>query len=351
MFMNFSVFLFISFKAGFTRHDAHAVIAASSIGFAGLILNIIAKQKYSYLVIVFSMFTWFYIYTEYFAISYSSTIQLVQQNLFLGFSSIKKLYNKPEDLKSSYLNTINTIKTQSRLPVLNGTTDIYSFNQAILLSSQNKWVPRPIFQSYAAYNKKLIEINEFHLKSNRAPDNILYKIEPIDNRLPAIEEGLSWATLLGYYYIDKKESDYLLLKKKPKPTNYIYKELYSQKYKMGEIVPIPNNNLIFAEIDFKPTIVGKLLGTLYKPSFLMISIQLKDNTKVYYRLISSMTQTKFLLSPLVQDNDDFSQLYNYSFSLHQKKVKNFIITQVENGSTWNIEFYIKFYEIVSFSEN
>ena len=52
------------------------------------------------------------------------------------------------------------------------------------------------------------------LQKKHAPDNIIFSIEPIDNRLPALEDGLSWRTLIHHYHISKfLHHQFLILKK------------------------------------------------------------------------------------------------------------------------------------------
>jgi hypothetical protein len=39
-------------------------------------------------------------------------------------------------------NSLVTLKQVVSLPILKGTTDIYSYDQAYLFASDNKWMPR-----------------------------------------------------------------------------------------------------------------------------------------------------------------------------------------------------------------
>ena len=55
------------------------------------------------------------------------------------------------------------------LPLLPGTSDIYSYEQTALIASGNTWDPRPVIQSYSAYGPSLARMNREHLEARRLP--------------------------------------------------------------------------------------------------------------------------------------------------------------------------------------
>lgn len=103
---------------------------------------------------------------------------------------------------------MNYLKARDDFPRLPGTTDIYSYNQTSLIASEMTWSPRPIFQSYSVFTAKMAEINSNYLLSENKPDNILFKIEPIDNRIPSMEDGMSWPILINHYQPVRLENDF-----------------------------------------------------------------------------------------------------------------------------------------------
>jgi hypothetical protein len=64
---------------------------------------------------------------------------------------------------------------------------------------------------------------------------------------------------------------------------------------------------IFAAIDLEPTLFGKLMETVFKPTQVRILLKLSDGTRRDYRMLPNMMKTGFFLSPLVEDTQGFAQ--------------------------------------------
>ena len=77
----------------------------------------------------------------------------------------------------------------------------------------NQWSPRPVLQSYSAYTKELSLQNAAHLLGERAPRNVLFNVQPIDNRLPSLEDGSSWPVLLANYLPSRISNQFVYLVK------------------------------------------------------------------------------------------------------------------------------------------
>jgi hypothetical protein len=212
-------------------------------------------------------------------------------------------------LRTGFESDLNAIHKTVPIPRFDGTVDIYSFQQSSLLASDNRWSPRPTPQSYAAYNPTLARLNDEHLKSRNRPDNILFRVEPIDGRLPSLEDGLSWPTLFNLYYPIRLENELLYLRKRgssspQKPMT----ELLVAQHRLGEEVVIPEKKPLFAQIELLPTVLGSLASLLFKPPQLTISVILSDDTKRDFRFTSSMARSGFVISPLVTDTTEFAFL-------------------------------------------
>jgi hypothetical protein len=99
------------------------------------------------------------------------------------------------------------------LPALPGTWDVYSHSQDILLANGVPWSPRPIFLSYSAYGSELERLNAAHLLESAAPHSILFGVSAIDERLPALEDGLIWLPLISEYSMRERLGEYVILRK------------------------------------------------------------------------------------------------------------------------------------------
>ncbi|MBA2657456.1 MAG: hypothetical protein H0U70_10835 [Tatlockia sp.] len=350
LFIVFFSFFFISFKAAFTRHYGHAFIAGTSVLIAALCLIFIVKRKSLLPLIFLSYFTWSFINGNYSKISLGNNLQTTYSSTWNGLNnrlSSKYWYSRDFELSLAYLHQ------QTPFPSLKGTTDIYSFAQSYLISSANTWFPRPLFQSYSVFNSTMIEKNKTHLSVNKKPDNIIFRLEPIDNRFPTLEDGASWPLLIANYQPQQAVNNFLILKRKTRFSDFEPKllELPKEAHHLGEQVIVPNaNQALFVELEISSTYFGKIINFLFKINELTINLLLNDGSKRQYRLIASMANSGFLLSPLIESTQEFALLYGEPLYLDIKKVQSFIInTKQSRFRHWHSNYHLRFKLLTKFN--
>jgi hypothetical protein len=348
LFCVYFVFLFLAFKAGFVRHDRHAIIAGASLLIASLLLAILLNGRVILLACTLASIAWLQINSKHVKLSAEEIINNTKSNYISAWNGIKNRIESETWPQREFDAATDYIRKKASIPILQGTTDIYSYNQSHLISSKNSWHPRPIFQSYSAYTSTLATINKQHLIGDRAPDNIIFRTEPIDGRLPSIEDGASWPVLLSNYRVTRLEHDFLYLRKDittHKPQKPL--KLASQKHNLGNIIDIPDSNQpLLAQILIKKTIWGHIASVLFKPSQLQITLELKNGSIRQYRFIASMTKAGFILSPLIENTAEFGLLYGERELLASKLVKSISIAPRDNKSShWQQEYTIIFSQI------
>lgn len=333
-------YLFVCFKQGFVRHDGHAMAASSGILITSFIAGSITTKKISFATIAGSTLFFLIIYTSYNNNNINGIIR-INEYLKLHAGVADRLNGS---MQESYEKSVLKIKKTFLLPTLEGTTDIFSFNQAFLIASMNSWSPRPIFQSYSAYTPKLAQLNAEHLRGDKAPSHIFFRVEPIDRRLPALEDGLSWPILLHRYTPVAADGPFLRLTKKETPLDdpELIK-IKSFQATMGIPVVLTENSPIFSVIKINKTVIGNLVSFLYKPSILIIEIVTANNDVRQYRMISSMAESGFFISPLIENTNDFYNLYGKQDALSDNRVTSFRIFPMDQEWQWadayNIELY------------
>ena len=343
----FAIYLMISFKSGFVRHDGHAIHGAIALIFACICLLIIFTNYFSILLLLLSISIGIYIDSHH--------DKTVQNSLLVGSKALyiaaiegaKNRLNYPLNLDSEFNLANQRIRAEIPFPDLVGTVDSYPFDQARLIAAGYEWNPRPIFQSYAAYNSDLMRLNQQHLLKKNAPDNLIFKVATIDERLPSLDDGLSWATILENYHFTQAVNDFLFLKKKY-PSNIAPEEIVLEKkeYLLGESVTIPNSaRYIFIEATISPSFLGRIINIFYKTSEIRISLRLKDGTTRYYRLIPAMAKAGFLLSPLVESSQEFHFAMEGGAALVEKKVESFSIGPTDKRWQWEKMYQVTFKEI------
>jgi hypothetical protein len=346
----FSIYLFVALKSGFVRHDGHAAIAGSALLIASLIFSFTFRTRWSLVLILLCLFVWRYIDSH----AVNSSWQNVASRISSTYlSSLKGLGKRSEGnswLESRFDRRVGQLNETSMLPLFLGTTDIYSNNQSYLIASGNNWNPRPVFQSYTAYTSELARRNNNHLLGQKAPDNIVFSIEPIDKHMPSTEDGLSWYAILNRYVPSALENSFLYLHKKGDS------QIESQRstrinegtYAFGDVVPVPHDqSLIVAEIAIEKNTLGKLADILFKTDALKITLNLESGASRTYRIVPGMAEVGFLVSPLIESTVQFGRLFGDINALSDKKVQSFSIAPVRGSSLWESRFEVVFKKAVA----
>ena len=346
--ISYSLFLFVAFKAGFIRHDPwHNVIAGTSLLAAAVLLMFVVRARPSLLPLAMSVLVWTYIGHG----TVQTTADDISQNLRgtfeRAFYGTRERLSENGNLQDQYDASNAAIRTEFPVPRMSGTTDIYSFNQSWLLASGNSWAPRPVTQSYAAYTPELAELNLRHLQGANAPDNILFRLEPIDGRLPSLEDELSWPALINGYSMQRLEGQSAYLRKRTMNIRNLggaQDDLYNGSHEIGADVALPeSSDPLFANIDIQPTLLGRVLSALYKLPELHIALRLRDGSILNYRVISSMMKTDFLITPLVKNTEEFVLLAaGGNRYLAGNEVKSITISsEDQKGLFWNKRYAMR----------
>ena len=358
---------FCAFKAGFVRHDGHKQIASLTLCFTVAIMAVNFRSEKFFTAIIICTIAWICIIDVTYrnhsisrphARAFSIYIQQPKQFL--------KWFADRSARKTRFDAALQNIQRGTAFPILTGTSDIYSCSQSELLASGNAWLPRPNFQSYGAYTPALVMANKAHLLSEAAPDNIFFRVEPIDRRLPSLDDGASWPVLLARYSFDRLlPNNVALLRKRehapvatdaaaaPAPPEW---EIHS----LGEAVDVPRpESPVFVKIAIKPTLLGRILTFLFKPAHLWLHVRLADGEERRFRFIAGMGETGFFLSPLIETTEEFSLLYaDWAQPLAAKTVAWFSLSTGEGGGKrqrlakwqWQNHFAVQFsYEDIPLS--
>jgi hypothetical protein len=238
-------------------------------------------------------------------------------------------------LEERFARALDDIRSSDPLPALKGSVDAYEYDQSALLASNNEWNPRPVFQSYSVYTPDLARMNEQHLRGKDAPDWVLFDLQSVGGRYPALDDGLSWPALLDNYSFASNYGQFALLRRNPTIHAYSeYGSTFRQTCKTGSTITLPAiDGPLFAEVDLKPTLAGRVLIALFNPPVLHIVVGLRNEKTVRYRTVSNMMKTDFLLSPMVSNTKDVASLMSGGKELpDEDKVETISISPSYGGS-------------------
>jgi hypothetical protein len=332
-------YLFVVHKSAFIRHDSHALIAGQSLLVAAVLVSALLRSRLRPFVIASSAIVWIYIDHQYLE---TTPAGFVHKLATTYTSSARGLWKRastawPRDLYDATLRLL-----EGSVPMLDGTTDTYSFDQATLIGSRNRWNPRPVIQSYAVFDADLAEINRSHLAAPSGPDNVILRVTPVDGRLPSLEDAASWSELLSRFVPTGFSHDFLLLRRRA-PVAPQVATIESSQHLLRKRVAVPDvDAFVFARIELQPGVLGALAGVAYKRGDLMIDVTLANGLRRKFRFVPSMGRIGVLISPLVETTEEFAALYSDPAFLAEKKVRSFAIAPAGSRVWWHRAYNVTF---------
>lgn len=303
-----ALILFLAFKAGFSRHDAHAIGAGYALLLFGFYIVLWAPSRLSFAALVAASGAWIFILSGYAEVRPATIAANFVESLS---SSIRGIHARTVsravfDEKLKLAN--DQIRAAIPLPKTDGTADAYPIDLAAIFASHIDWKPRPVLQSYSAYTPGLAEMNAQHLAAS-GPDRVFFRTSAIDGRYPNIEDGPSWVPLLERYRATGFSGDFTLLDRQVAPDRVAEVPIATIDSNLGETISLKGmEGPIFVRIEMRPKLSGKLLNLAFRSPELRIGLMYANGEKADYRYVAGMGPTGFLLSPTITTKEQFVAL-------------------------------------------
>ena len=296
--------LFLAFKEGFVRHDAHALVAGGMLALAGWTMLLGRAGAAPLESLWVGVACW--------ALVAQPTPSKLARPFAHAAAGLATRLLAPGQPERDYAHSLMLIRKEQPLPALSGKTDVYSYGQSALLAAGLDWDPRPVLQSYSAYTPGLERKDAAHLTGAHAPDNILFTVQPIDGRLPALADGASWPALLTRYEFGGLLGDMAYLRRRAAPAtgNPIADTAsVSGTFRLGVPIALPRGAPItWARVAIRSTLLGRFVAFLFRPPALSIRYMFRDGRWQTFRYIPGMGVTGFVASPVIQTTRDFVAL-------------------------------------------
>ncbi|TMU80264.1 hypothetical protein FGA82_10860 [Pseudomonas fluorescens] len=302
--------LFFSFKGAYVRQDIHEIIAAGMLALTSCILLALWLRWSTVVLAAVSVLLSVVTYNNQIGLPVSVFFGEFRSQALRSVNSISSMLSNPESLREIFLSRMNGMASQNVLPRFEGTVDIYSFRQASLLAHNVNWTPRPIIQSYAAYNGILARINAEYLSRNTRPANLLFNIEPIDGRYSAMDDGLSWPEIWANYELKDRFSSGLHFVSAAHSKAVVFEDSKIIHADLGEEIDVSaeSSGLLWANIDVKKNLLGKFVSLIFRAPRLYIELKTIDGKTESFRYLAQVGTAGFLLSPKISSTDEFQTI-------------------------------------------
>ncbi len=340
-----ALLLYLGFEEAFIRYDfSHLPTAAGIAVMAGWGVVLSGPIAIEPLVSLAAMLIcWGLILQVYTGPTFAGFINLVDAPYRTAAWGIFARWQGTLDPARSYADSLSAIRAQQPLPVLPGPTDIYSYDQARLLAANLDWSPRPVLQSYSAYTPALLRLNAAHLRGVNAPRNVVFAIQPIDHRFPALEDGASWPLLLSGYRFAGYAGEAAILQRRLASGHFRLQVLAVGRYSMDQRIALPKlaGTILWVEIDIRPTLAGRIVNLLYKLPVLYLSLQYPGGGIERYRYIEGMGETGFVIVPTVANTPDFVALIQNPAALPRASAFSITTTGFASRSLWSSQVHMR----------
>jgi hypothetical protein len=202
---------------------------------------------------------------------------------------------------------------QVRKIVGDASVDVLGQDQVYAVFNDLNYRPRPIFQSYMAYNTALTRMNEQFYLSKNAPEFVLFKLAPVDRRYGPLEDAAVLRHLLINYEPIVGENQFLLLKTRhnsspPKLT-------LLREGTVAPSAPIPLNEFgqsdLWLQVTVNPTLLGSTRQFFYKPTVVRLAMWRNSSKQgvARFRAPTPMLAAGFIASPMLVNTEDTLNLY------------------------------------------
>lgn len=322
--------VFVQFKLGFVRHDAHATVAFFLMPVLGTLVATGATvpadhrrfRRMAAVVILIGMTSYAYGLRRYFdRLAPPEHYRAAYAFLLEGVGRYARPAQLHAELERSRREALATLRAVLPLPVGDGTIDLYGHQQGLLLAHDVTYAPRPIFQSYGAYTEPLGRLNRDYLEGERAPRRVLFDTEAIDHRYPLIDEAVSLPVLLTRYDVRDRVGDFTLLERRSDARTFRLTPLDERSTSVGEVMAIPAAaERVWAQIDVDLSAAGRLVAMAYKLPPLYLEVTTADGAVRQHRIIRPLAKAGMVLSPLVRSRDEFIGLANGDGPLDAQRV-------------------------------
>jgi hypothetical protein len=212
--------------------------------------------------------------------------------------------------------------------------DQFGWTPGWVLLNGLRYSPRPMPMSFAAATPFLQRANEdFYRDAATAPRFVLVFSDPLDDHLLAQEDARAFNALMMNYRPVLLEKRNLLLERLAPPEPRPVTAAPMQNIGMEEAVSLApfGNQYVWANLEFRPTLLGSLVSFLYKSPRCYIHYRLKGHDDIQVRrLLTGAAPAGFLISPLVEDNNDWITVFVRDPAL-QKRIEVFYVECGDDG--------------------
>lgn len=232
------------------------------------------------------------------------------------------------------------------------TVDLVPTEVSEIYLNKLNYNPRPIVQSYQAYNEYLDKKNQEKYLSTTAPDFVVYGTENLDGKYGIGDETLTLLALLENYEPTQIWEKHLLLKRTSKPKKLKLIKQITKHWKLGEkyqLSQVDTTKKQFTVIKLQTSYnwFGKTLNLFFQPPHLNMKLRQQNGKTEDYRTVPILLKKGIIISSKIDNVKDAEQFFQEVFVSNKAVVSIEFdeIVRKKNGFNKNIEIIEELYEL------
>jgi len=191
----------------------------------------------------------------------------------------------------------------------NESVDVMNYLQLAAVINNMNYQPRPVFQGFVAYTPALQRLNEEYFQSAGRPHFVMLSQQTTDGRFPALEDSAALNYVLNNYVPVARDGRFLILQQQTAEDAEL-RLVHEETLRFGESFDLRPwaHGPVFMSVEIDPSFLGRAVTILYQqhPLYMRIS---RNQVEERYRVLPSMAERPFLISPLLNTNFDVMNLY------------------------------------------
>jgi hypothetical protein len=228
----------------------------------------------------------------------------------------------------------------------NRPVDVMNYLQLAAVVNGMNYRPRPVIQGFVAYTPALQDLNEQYFRGSARPRFVLLSEQATDGRFPALEDSAAWNYVLNNYLPVAQDGRFLVLQQRT-AEKVALQLVHEQVLRFGEKLDLRRwaNRPLLMSLGIHPTLWGRAATLVYQPEPLYMRVA-RNQEEESYRVVPSMAERPFLISPLLANNYDVLKL---DASLPGKEVESVTLERPRRGSfEFEDHFIVRLYAAPAF---
>lgn len=192
-----------------------------------------------------------------------------------------------------------------------GSVDVFSAQAGAAIVAGLPYRPRPVIQSYQAYLPGLADRDVAHLRESGAKVYVLHPFS-VDTRPVLADGGHLWPEFLSRYDPVATVPLGLVIQRRQTPLDLESRTAFDGQAVFNRWIELPRSaphTLVQIQGDIRPTLLGRVANLVFKPPRLTVTLRRADGSEQTHRLVAGQLAAGFPISPVITQAAEFRSLF------------------------------------------